>query len=118
MLRNIVYYHKDKKFYNPKLVPALFAVIMLILGIYSANGIHSVLVIGGLVIYTVCSSFKNVQNVRKSVLISCPMVLIYDIIEHSVGGTVYESVSIVSAIIGIIRYRKSNNSDFTDETKK
>ena len=96
IIRDAVYYCKDKSFYKPKLFPILFAVIMLILGIYSSNGIHSVLVIAGLVINTVCLSFKNVQNVRKSVLITCPMVLIYDVIEHSYGGVVYESVIVNS----------------------
>lgn len=106
IIRDIVYYYKDKKFYKPKLFPIMFAVIMFTLGIYSSNGIHSVLVIAGLVINTVCLSFKNVQNVRKSVLITCPMVLIYDIMEHSYGGVIYESVAIVSAIIGIVKFRK------------
>lgn len=105
VIRNIVYFQKDKSFYKPKLFPILFACIMLVLGIYSANGIQSVLIIGGLVINTVCLSFKNVQNVRKSVLLTCSMVLAYDIIEHSYGGIVFEAISIISAIIGLIRYR-------------
>lgn len=109
VIRDIVYYHKDKSFYKPKLFPIVFAVIMLILGIYSANGIQSVLIVAGLVINTVCLSFKDAQNVRKSVLVTCPMVLIYDIIENSVGGAIYESVAIISAIIGIIRYHKKGN---------
>lgn len=48
---------------------------------------------------------------RKGVLIACPLTLVYDIIEHSFGGIIYESVAIISAIIGLIRYRKikSNN---------
>lgn len=109
VIRDFVYYHKDKSFYKPKLFPIIFAVVMLILGIYSSNGIHSVLIIAGLVINTVCLSFKDAQNVRKSVLITCPMVLVYDIIEHSLGGVIYESVAIISAIIGIIRYHKKEN---------
>ena len=113
VVRNIVYYYKDKSFYKPKLFPVLFAVIMLALGIYSANGVHSVLVVAGLVINTVCLSFKSAQNVRKSVLITCPMVLIYDTIEHSFGGVVYESVAIVSAVIGIVRYRKTQGEYIT-----
>ena len=106
VVRNIVYFNKDKSFYRPKLFPIIFAVIMLILGIYSSNGIHSLLIIGGLVINTLCLSFKNPQNVRKSVLLTCFMVLVYDIIEHSIGGVVFESVAIVSAIIGLIRFRE------------
>jgi len=108
VLRSLVYYHKNKSFYRPKLFPVLFAFLMLVLGIWSSvvagDGIHAVLVIAALVINTLCLSFKSAQKIRISVLITCPMVLIYDIIVHSVGGAVYESVAIVSAIIGIIRY--------------
>ncbi len=110
VVRSLTYYHKDKKFYHPKLFPILFAVIMLILGIWSSvlagDGIYSVLVIAGLVINTLCLSFKSAQKIRISVLITCPMVLIYDILVCSVGGAIYESVAIVSAIVGIIRYRE------------
>ena len=109
--RNVVYYHKDKSFYKPTLFPMIFAVIMLALGIWTSNGIHSILVIAGLVINTVCLSFKNPQNVRKSVLVTCPMVLAYNVIEHSIGGAVYESIAIISAIIGLIRYRKNDEND-------
>ena len=66
-----------------------------------------ILIVAGLVINTLCLSFKDAQNVRKSVLITCPMVLVYDIIEHSLGGAIYESVAIISAIIGIVRYREN-----------
>ena len=110
IVRNMVYYCKDKKFYKPRLYPILFAVIMFILGIYSSNGIHSVFVVAGLVISTVCFSFKEAQNVRKSVLVTCPMVLIYDVIERSYGGVIYESVAIISAIVGIIRYNKNKKA--------
>lgn len=110
ILRNMVYYFKDRKFYKPKLYPILFAVIMFILGLYSSNGIHSVFVISGLVISTVCFSFKEAQNVRKSVLVTCPMVLIYDVIERSYGGVIYESVAMISALLGIIRYKKNKKA--------
>ncbi|MBR5238997.1 MAG: YgjV family protein [Clostridia bacterium] len=110
VLRSFVYYHKDKSFYRPKLFPVLFAVLMLVLGIWSSvmagEGFYAVFVIAGLVINTLCLSLKDPQKIRISVLFTCPMVLIYDIIVHSVGGAIYESVAIVSAIIGLIRYRQ------------
>ena len=114
VLRSLVYYHKDKSFYKPRLFPVIFAVLMLSLGIWSSvaagDGIYASLVIAGLVINTLCLSFKSAQHIRISVLITCPMVLIYDVIVHSWGGAVYESVAIVSAIIGIIRYREKKTA--------
>ena len=107
IVRNIVYYHKDKKFYNPKVFPVVFAVIMLFAGWRLSNGLHSIFIIAGLVINTLCLSFKSAQNVRKSILVTCPMVIIYDIFEHSYGGVIYESFAMISAIVGIIRYKKN-----------
>lgn len=112
VLRSLVYYHKDKSFYKPRLFPLLFALLMLVLGIWSSvlsgDGIYSVLVIAGLVINTLCLSFQNTQKIRISVLITCPMVLLYDVIVHSWGGAVYESIAIISAIVGLIRYREKS----------
>ena len=105
VVRNIVYYRKDKKFYNPVLIPAIFAVIMGVMGLLSWQGPESILVIAGLVINTVCVSFKNLQNIRKSILVTSPMVLVYDAYAGSIGGVIYEAMVVVSSIIGIIRYK-------------
>lgn len=106
IIRNFVYHNKHKKFYSPKIFPALFAVIMVTLGFISWENWSSILVITGLAINTVFLSCKNPQNLRKSILVSSPMVLVYNIINFSIGGMIYESIVIVSSIIGIIRYRE------------
>ncbi len=106
IFRNIIFYFKDKKFYSPKVFPALFAIIMLGFGIYSWVGWHSIFVVAGLVIHTMCLPMKDPQNIRWSILVTSPMVLIYDAIELSFGGMIYESVVIISSIIGIIRFKK------------
>lgn len=108
IIRNFVYHNKDKKFYSPKVYPALFAVIMVILGALSWENWSSILVITGLAINTIFLACDNPQNLRKSILVSSPMVLVYNILKFSIGGMIYESVVIVSSIIGIIRYRERN----------
>lgn len=118
LLRDITYIFKDKKFYSPKIFPVLFALIMLIMGILSSNGIHSVFIISGLVINTLCLSLKNPQSIRKSILVTCPLVLIYDIFERSAGGIIFETISIISAIVGIIRYSKKPCNDQASQTTK
>ncbi len=105
-VRNIVYRYKGKNPYAEKCAPYVFAGLMLVLGILSWEGMHSVLVVAGLVINTACMAFKDPQNIRKSILVTSPMVLIYDAFEMSVGGMIYESVVIVSSVIGIFRYRR------------
>lgn len=106
IIRNFVYYNKDKKFYSPKIFPALFAIIMVVLGALSWENWSSILVITGLAINTVFLSCKNPQNLRKSILVTSPMVLLYNILKFSIGGMIYESVVIVSSAIGIFRYKE------------
>lgn len=108
IVRNIAYYHKDKKIFSGMKCPVFFAVLMGIVGILSWQGYYSIFVLLGLVINTVCLSFTDPQNIRKSILVSSPLVLIYDAFVLSVGGMIYESVVIVSSIIGIVRYRKGD----------
>ena len=108
LIRNLVYYHKEKNRYLEKYSPYAFALIMLVLGLLSWKGAHSILVVAGLVINTVCLSFKDPQNIRKSILVTSPMVLVYDVFELSVGGMIYESVVIVSSLIGLLRFRKKD----------
>jgi hypothetical protein len=104
IIRNFVYFCKDKKFYLPRVFPALFAVIMVVLGFISWENWSSILVILGLAINTVFLSCKNPQNLRKSILVSSPMVLVYNILKFSIGGIIYESVVIISSAIGIFRF--------------
>lgn len=106
IVRNIAYYNKEKKLFSGKKCPVFFGLLMACVGILSWQGYYSIFILLGLVINTVCLSSSNPQNIRKSILVSSPLVLIYDAFVMSVGGMIYESVVIVSSIIGLIRYRK------------
>ena len=77
-----------------------FVVLMTGLGVGSWQGWPSLFVIVGLVLNTVAMRFKDPQNIRRSILVTSPLVIIYDLIVRSYGGIVYESVVIVSSIIG------------------
>lgn len=105
--RNLAYYHKDKPLFSGKKCPVFFTIVMGVVGLISWQDYYSVFVVLGLVINTYCLSFANPQHIRCSILISSPLVLIYDAFVLSVGGVIYESVVIVSSIIGMIRYRRT-----------
>ena len=106
IVRNLAYYHKDKKIFSGKKCPIFFGILMGIVGLLSWQDYYSIFVVLGLVINTVCLSCTNPQSIRKSILVSSPLVLIYDAFVLSIGGVIYESVVIISSIIGIVRYRK------------
>lgn len=105
-VRNIVYYFRNKRADTRMLWPVVFAVILGVIGLATWEAWYSVFVFLGLIINTLCLAFSDPQNVRRSILVTSPLVLIYDVFVLSIGGIVYESVAIVSSVIGIVRYRK------------
>ena len=102
LIRNVTYYFKGKWILKDPYVTVFFTVIMGIVGIFSWQGYPSIFVIIGMMVNTVGMSFRDAQNMRKSILISSPLVILYDVLVSSYGGIVYESVVIVSSVVGII----------------
>ena len=84
-------------------MPIAFAVIMGIAGVITWDAWYSIFSVLGLIINTLCMAFSDPQKVRKSILVSSPMVLVYDAFSLSIGGIIYESVAVVSSVIGLIR---------------
>lgn len=108
-LRNIVYYYRNKRNDTSLIWPSIFAVILGIIGILTWEAWYSVFVFSGLIINTLCLAFTDPQKVRKSILVTSPLVIIYDVFALSIGGIVYESVAIISSVIGIIRNNKNRS---------
>ena len=108
VVRNIFYYHRNQKGNKSLLLPIIFTSILAVIGILTWNGWYSIFVFLGLIINSMCMSFADPQNVRKSILVTSPMVLIYDAFALSLGGFIYESVAIISSVIGILRNAKKN----------
>lgn len=107
IIRNILYFHRDKKGHSDVWLPFALAFVMAMVSLLSWDGYHSLFIIFGLMINTVCMGIFNTQNLRKSILLTCSLVLVYNLFEGSYGGAISESMSLISAIIGIIRYKKS-----------
>jgi hypothetical protein len=64
-----------------------------------------------LAINSFCTGVCIPQNFRKSLLLTCVLALIYNVIVFSIAGMLNESISIVSAIIGIIRFKKEKSTN-------
>ena len=110
LVRNLVYYRRNQKQSAELYSPIFFTVLMGIVGALTMQAWYSILMVLGLVINTFAMSFSKPQNVRKSILVTSPMVLLYDLIVRSYGGAIYETVAIVSAAIGILRYRRTSQA--------
>ena len=104
VLRNIIYFFKDKKPFDNPIIPYILAVIMGVTGAFSWNGLPSLLIITALTINTVFLS-KSPQTLRKSILLTSSLILVYNIFNLAIGGIINEAVAITSSIIGICRFR-------------
>ncbi len=108
VLRNFIYYNKNM--FKGKTWVYICTAVMFLAGTSSAvfsKDVWSVLVIIGLTLNTYCLSFENAQSIRKSILFTSPFALCYNVIVLSVGGIALEILSIASAALGVIRYKKS-----------
>ena len=110
LLRNIAYDYRDRKAIKSRLIPIAFTAIQVVMGILTWQAWYSIFVLIGIAINTYCVGLCSSQNIRKSILVTSPLVLIYNIFTMALSGIVFEVVGIVSAVIGIIRHRKKCNN--------
>lgn len=104
--RNIVYYYKDKKAFSGKYIPLIFAGIMILWGVFTWTEWYCVLAVAGWVVNTLALSLPSAQTIRKSILISSPLMCVYCLLTANFFSAAKEMVSVVSSIIGLVRYGK------------
>ena len=110
LTRNVAYFFLNEKSKLNYVAAGFFAALMIPLGILSWQGPISILMIVALAINTVCMSFGIPQLLRKSILLTSTMVLIYSCSVFSIGSILNESLAIISSIIGIVRFHKTKTA--------
>ena len=110
IVRNICYYHSDKKILSSKAVPVVLALIMGVLSIFTWEGAYSAFFVVGLMLNTLAMGYFNPQNLRKSILLTSSLILVYNLFIPSIGGAINEVVAITSSVIGLIRYHQTQKS--------
>ena len=115
--RNITFYFEKEKTPLCYASAAVLAVIMGIIGALSWQGPVSLLIIIALMANTVFISLGNPQLLRYSVIITSIMVLLYNVFVISIGGIANEGISIISSVLGIIRFRRARKAicDFYEQ---
>ena len=112
LIRTIFFYLVEGKVKNEILknygFPLLFTVLVCVFGVFSWESWHSLLVLLSLAINSFCTGACSPQNFRKSLLLTCSLAFVYNAIVFSIGGMINEILSMISATIGIIRYKKQN----------
>ena len=110
IIRNIAFYYRDKYKRTDLLLPILFSLSMAVASVFSWEGIHSLLITMGLVVNTMCMGIFDAKDFRKTILISSSLILLYNIFAFSYSGILSESISLVSVVIGILRYSSTHKS--------
>lgn len=103
-IRGIVFYNKDKKWASSNIWIAVFIVMFIVSGIFTWQGPSSLLMTGAMILNTFSFSFTKPKLVRSTILISSPLVLIYNIITGSIGGIINEICVELSSVVGLLRY--------------
>jgi hypothetical protein len=107
IIRNFIIYRKDIKIFSYSFWPYALAIVMGITGAISWQGPMSLLIIVALVVNTLFLYFPNVQNLRRSILVTSTMVLIYNAYYTVWGGVANEMIAIASSAIGLYRYKNT-----------
>lgn len=110
IIRNFAFYYRDKHKRTDIVVPVLFSLAMAVASVFSWEGIHSLLITSGLVVNTMCMGIFDAKSFRKTILISSSLILIYNVCAFSYSGMLSESISLVSVVIGIIRYSSAQKT--------
>lgn len=72
------------------------------------NMVVEILPLIAMVSTTIGFSGPNASNLRRLTLISSPAWLLYNCINHTLGGILCECFGIISVLIGMLRYEKSS----------
>lgn len=108
IIRNIIYYNNDKKFFSGKIWTYIFVLVNITVGVLFRESAWAVLSIIGMVLNTISLSIDNPQKLRWVMLISSPFVLVYSFITGSVGGVINELISEASIISALVRFKGKN----------
>ena len=85
---------------------AVFSAAVVAVGLLSWTSRVSLLFLIAMILNTVALSIPDPNRVRIFIMISSPFACAYDILTHSIGGTVNEVVSFLSALTAFLRYRR------------
>ena len=107
LIRNFFYYGRKKDTTFGKIMPIIFAVLIGFMSLLSWDGWYSIFILSGLVINTLCVGYCDSQQLRKSILITCPMVIVYNVFTMSIAAIVSEVIGMISGVIGIVRYNRA-----------
>lgn len=108
---NGVYWYKNKKDKSPVIFQIIFSIVFVVLGILSWQGPVSAFIIVAKIIANVAFGINNPRAIRVLNFICLPCYLTYNICMGSLSGILSDSLSIISVVVGIVRFDILNKKD-------
>ncbi len=105
LIRNIVFYFKDKKWASHGIWLYLILALVVVAGSLGFKTYFDIIPIIGSIFGTIAAYMKKENMFRLLKLGDSPCWLIYNISIPSIGGSICEVINIISIVIGLIRYR-------------
>lgn len=106
-VRNVTYFYLNKKEKGNRMYYSIgFAILCIALSLMTYESWVSLLPMVGSTLQTFAMSCRKANNLRWMTLSGMPFWLSYNILVHSTAGAITETISIISILIGLIRYRK------------
>ena len=105
-ISNILYYFRAKRGGKGIFEPIFYISMILVTSIITWDSWYTIILMCGLFATAIGLSLYDPQKTRCVMLVKAPLCLIYNALVFSVGGVVYESAVLISAIIGLIHNRK------------
>lgn len=107
IVRNVIFYFQREGSRSTLISGCTFALIMIGFGAYFWQGWVSLLIMVALAANTVFLSFGRPQLLRKSILATSAIMIVYNVFVISIGGIINEALAITSSVIGIVRFCKA-----------
>ncbi len=104
LIRNICCFFVHEGTRRHKIVTGILMVVMGVMGVLSWEGYLSLILIVALVANTFFIALGRPQILRYSIIVTSTLCLIYNIVIFSIGGILLEAISVISAIVGSIRF--------------
>ena len=103
VLRSFVFVNRGKRWADNGLWLWLFCILSVAVGIFTWDGLISILPVAGMVFTTVAFRIKTPRIVRRVAFPSSPLWLVYNVFTHSLGGVITEVISMISILTAMIR---------------
>ncbi|MBP5604893.1 MAG: YgjV family protein [Ruminiclostridium sp.] len=105
IVRNVLLIKANEwKWARSKITMCIIILLLIAVTVFTWAGAESLLPLASVTVTTVGYWTHNGQKIRLSQLFGSPCYLIYDVIVHSWGGVVSESVAIISILVSIHRF--------------